>query len=246
MHLKRFLILACAMLLAACTVEPIRSYNGNPKPADQVARVIVPGAVSLDSIDAKSFSSPPDETRTYEIELLPGRHVLVFRYVALWGPHDSSALVTSNYASFDASFSAGQTYRLEYEVPKDEYDAIELKNSFKPVLLLSGTNQKLASRQLYGSAALRQSLAEMNAQATVPTMAQVSNPVVDVNKLEPTKQSTEPAQPLPSADTAVKEDTVKRLKFWWLMSNESEREEFKRWMKTVDESFSEQNPVKQE
>jgi uncharacterized protein YccT (UPF0319 family) len=86
----------------------------------------------------------------------------------------------------------------------------------------------------------------MNAQATVPTTAQVSNPVVDVNKLEPTKQSTEPAQPLPSADTAVKEDTVKRLKFWWLMSNESEREEFKRWMKTVDESFSEQNPVKQE
>ncbi len=245
MNLKRLFILTCAMLFVACSVEPIRSYDGSPKPADQIARVIVPGAVSLESIDGKSFSSPPDQTSNYEIELLPGRHVLAFQYIVLWGPHDSTTLVTSNYATFDASFTAGQTYRLEYEVPKDEYDAIERKNSFKPVLHLSGTNQKLVSRQSYGSAALKQSLTEMNTQASLPAV-QVSNPVVDINKLEPTKQGTESAQSLPSADTAVKEDTVKRLKFWWLMSNESEREEFKRWMKSVDESFSDQAPAKQE
>lgn len=246
MRLTRLFIFTCSIIVTACSVGPVRTYEGAPKSRDQVAHVVVPGAVSLDSVDGKDFSSPPDQTRTYDIELLPGRHVLAFRYAALWGPPDSETLVTSNYAAFDATFAAGQTYQLEYEVPKDEYDAIERKNTFKPVLVLSGTNQKLASRQLYGSDALRQTLAEMNAQAAVPQV-QVSKPVVDVNKLEPAQPSATATQtPLPGADAAVKEDTVKRLKFWWLMSNEKEREEFLRWMKTADESFSEQNPAKQQ
>jgi uncharacterized protein YccT (UPF0319 family) len=245
MRLKYLFILTCSLLLAACTVGPVRTYEGSPKSTDQIARVIVPGAVSLDSVDGKDFSSPPDQERSYEIELLPGRHILAFRYVVLWGSSDSPALITSNYAAFDTSFTAGETYRLEYEVPKDEYDAIERKNKFEPVLRVTSSNQKLTSRIISGPDALRASVAEMNAQTSIPLVA-VSKPVVDVNKLEAAEKSAMQAQALPDADTAVKEDTVKRLKFWWLMSNDSEREEFMRWMKSVDESFSDQKPVKQE
>jgi uncharacterized protein YccT (UPF0319 family) len=39
------------------------------------------------------------------------------------------------------------------------------------------------------------------------------------------------AAPMPGAEQAVNEDAVKRLKFWWLMASDAERDEFRKWMK---------------
>ena len=37
-----------------------------------------------------------------------------------------------------------------------------------------------------------------------------------------------------NAENAVHEDSVKRLKFWFLMANEKERKLFKKWMKSIE------------
>lgn len=240
MQYTNIFMLACTLLLSAClTTGPVQSYSGSPRQDNQIAQLVVPGAVSLDSIDGEEFTSPPDSTGKYEIHLLPGRHILVFKYTVNWGDPTSSTVVTSNLAAFDAIFGPGKVYKLEYPEPQSEFEAIELRNKFIPVISHPGSGQKFQSRRITNRDAIMISVNEMRSQTELSDI-NVSKPVVDINKLnsEKSKSAEMKSQALPDVETAVKEDTVKRLKFWWLMSNEMEREEFRQWMKSVDESFS--------
>jgi len=240
MQYTNIFILACTLLLSAClTSGPVQSYSGSPRQDSQIARLVVPSAVSLDSIDGEEFSSPPDSTGKYEIHLLPGRHILVFKYMVNWGDPVSETLITSNLAAFDAIFDSGKVYKLEYSAPQSELEAIELKNKFIPIISLSGSVQRLQSRRIPDREAIMISVREMKSQTGLNDI-KVSKPVVDINKLnsEDRQSAGTRSKPIPDVETAVKEDTVKRLKFWWLMSNEKEREEFREWMKSVDESFT--------
>ena len=68
-----------------------------------------------------------------------------------------------------------------------------------------------------------------------PSSAVVAIPEIQENRSGVLTESRSVVTPSGiDADTATREDAVKRLKFWWLMANEAERERFRRWMKQVD------------
>ena len=237
-YISAFLFGIIPFILNACTTTgPIQSYSGPSMPHEQIARIMVPGAISLDSIDGKEFSSPPEQNKPYEIQVLAGRHILVFKYMVAWGSSVSGTVITSNLAAFDETFEAGKSYQLSYKIPGDEYEAIRLSSQFRPELTGTNSPEKFLSRIIKNRDAIKVSVMELNTQPDLMSGISAKKPVVDINKVNAGIKATT-QQPLPDVETAARENPVKRLKFWWLLSNEAERAEFKQWMNSVQETFT--------
>ncbi len=219
------LLLFSSVLLMACSATgPVKFYSGPALPKDQLAIVVVPAAITVLSIDGKDVKSPSKETGTYEVQLTPGHHLIAFRYELFWGPIDAGMLVKSKLIGVDARFEAGKTYELRYKVPRDYEQATNYLSEFHARLIDVNSGQQYESYKIRNLDAI---VAAKLGNTTAPASAQM------------TKTVTTPAvTPQLSADTAVNEDPVKRLKFWWLMANKQQRQEFTEWMKTANESFA--------
>ena len=123
-------------------------------------------------------------------------------------------------------FLAGVNYELTYSVPQDEEAAEEMATKFKAKLLDKKTGRQVASR----------STAELGKFKGAPPIAlrsgdELKPKVNSVAITTPNKNVTVPADI--NVDAAVSKDTVKRMKFWWLMANEEERKRIKEWIKSV-------------
>lgn len=209
-------------LLVACAAPtgPIRFYSGPPLPKEKLAIVVVPAAITVRSIDGKEVNSPSMLSGTYEVQLTPGHHLIAFRYEMYWGTTDTGMMIKSKQTGVDAVFEAGKTYELRYKVPRDSEDAKDYLTSFNATLVDLTSGQQYSSYEIDNLDAL---LAARQTSAQAPKSG--------------TTESTA-TSPVMNADTAVKEDPVKRLKFWWLMANEQQRKQFTEWMKTANESFA--------
>jgi len=214
-----------AIFMSACSATgPLRFYEGPPKPPDQLAIVIVPAAITVRSIDGKSVDSPSKVSGTYQLQLLPGFHLIAFRYEYYWGTNDSGRLIKSKQIGVDAVFDAGVTYTLKYKEPQDKEGAEDLALHFSTTLVNDQTNQSYTSYEVENPTAVFAAKRNSNGQS----------PVVQTDNAAhgETKSMTD------QADQAVSQDPVKRLKFWWLMSNDKQRKEFTDWMKGASESFA--------
>lgn len=212
-------LLLTTVLLAACApTGPVKFYNGPEKPLSEIARVRVPGPITTLAIDGRDIRAPSKESGFYELHLSPGRHTLSFKYELYWGPADAGMLIKSSPTEVQAHFKAGQVYELRYDKPESEDEAFTMASDFQATLVERGSGRRIAATPSdeYPSGIT-------NAEAVVPNTP-----------------ATTPAQTsgsLPSADQATNEDAVKRLKFWWLMADEKEREEFRKWMQQNMPSF---------
>ena len=226
MHYRTLsLLLVLTGLLFACSATgPVRFYSGPPLPKQELAIVVVPAAITVRSIDGKEVVSPSNETGTYEVQLKPGHHLIAFRYELFWGTNDSGKLVKSKQVGVDTNFEAGKTYELRYRVPRDAEDAADYFFDFKATLLdLSGGHQ-------YKSYVIR----DLDAMVA----AKLGNSTAPASAPLPHTAATPTTTAKLSADAAVNEDPVKRLKFWWLMASPQQRQQFTQWMKTANESFA--------
>jgi len=227
-----FLLLVSLLWLQACTVSgPVHFYSGQPRPISETARLRVPGPITVKKIDGKEVDVPLQDEGFYEIFLLPGLHRVDFKYDLYWGDATSGMLVDSDVVGVETRFYAGMNYDLTYPVPEDEEEAYKMANKFKATLLEKETSRQVASR----------TTAELN-EFRINTANVYSSGVATQPKDNgaPTAESTGVmALKDIKADNAVRQDTVKRLKFWWLMANEEERNRFKEWMKSVEGVVSE-------
>jgi uncharacterized protein YccT (UPF0319 family) len=216
-------IIAVSLLISCSVTGPVRFYSGPPRPLDQLAIVKVPAAITVRSIDGQKVKSPSMETGTYELQLEPGHHLIAFRYYLNWVTGDSGMMVASKDVGVDTVFEAGKTYEIRYKVPRNADEAYDFMTSFDATLV------DLSSGQQYNSYEIQNldTILAAKRLGVNATASQVGVPAA----------TTTPAPTL-SADAAVKEDPVKRLKFWWLMANEQQRKEFSQWMKTATESFA--------
>jgi len=224
MHYRTLsLLIALTGLLFACSATgPVRFYSGPPLPKDQIAIVVVPAALTVRSIDGKKVDSPSKESGTYELELKPGYHIIAFRYELFWGSNESGRLVKSHEVGVDAVFAAGKNYTIQYKAPHSYDEALDLQTDFSATLVDMSSGQQYSSYEIHDLDALVAAKLG-NTTAAAPTTTTVATPAATA--------------PL-SADAAVNEDPVKRLKFWWLMANPQQRQEFTKWMKTANESFA--------
>jgi len=214
-----------AIFMSACSAPgTLRFYQGPPKSPEQLAIVIVPAAITIRSIDGKSVDSPSKETGTYQVELPPGHHLIAFRYEYFWGSNESGRMVKSDQTGVDAVFNAGSTYTLTYKEPQSMDEAYDLTRHFSVTLVDNQTGQSYASYNIDNLDSILAAKGMLSGQ-TQATQTVKSTP-------------TEAANMSDQADKAVSQDPVKRLKFWWLMSNDKQRKEFIDWMKGAKESFA--------
>jgi len=214
-----------ALFLAACSATgPVRFYQGPPKPQDQLAIVIVPAALNVLSIDGEPVDSPSQETGTYQLELLPGHHLIAFRYELYWGTNVSGKLVKSKEVAVDAIFNAGSIYRMHFKEPQTIDEAYDFYSHFSATLTNDQSGQSFASYEIENLGAVLAAKGIAKGQSPAAQRTVVAKPGSTV--------TTNPA------DKVVNQDPVKRLKFWWLMANEQQRKQFTEWMKGAGESFA--------
>ncbi len=214
-----FLLLIGFLLQACAPTGPVKFFEGQDRPNSEIARVMVPGPITVESIDGREVKVPSKEEGFYELRLLPGKHIIAFKYKLYWGSINSGMLVKSDLAAVDTNFEAGKVYELTYKKPKDEEEAFAFSNDFKATLIDRTSGQKTASFKIKN---LEAALLARNTQQNNGAAQTVAAPKT---------------QAMPTADQAVNEDPVKRLKFWWLMASEKERKAFREWMNSVPPNF---------
>jgi len=215
-----FLLLSTGLLQACYPTGPVRFYEGDARPASEIAKVKIPGPVTVKSIDGREVRVPSKEKGFYELQLPPGKHLVVFKYVRYWGTSETGLLIKSPLAAVDTEFRAGEVYELTYTRPKDEDEAFEFVGEFNATLVNLSSGKKTASFKV----------------KDLDTLLATRAMIQDSNRPSPSAAAS-PMSAMPSADQAVQEDPVKRLKFWWLMADEKQRKEFSEWMKSATPSF---------
>lgn len=211
-----FLILLTTLISACAPSGPVKFYDGATKAPGEIARVRVPGPITVLEIDGRKVDSPSREDGFYELHLSPGRHRITFKYELYWGSANSGMLIKSDPSEVSHDFAAGQVYELVYEKPESEDEAFTMASDFQATLVEAGGTTRVASYP------------PDQRPAPVVSPAPASSPQT------PVVSST-----MPGADQAVREDAVKRLKFWWLMADEKEREAFRTWMQQEMPNFNE-------
>jgi len=206
---------------------PVHFYSGQPRHNSETARLQIPGPITVKKIDGKKVDVPSIDDGFYEIYLLPGIHRIDFKYEQYWGDNISGMLMKSDVVGVETRFFAGMNYELTYPVPNSEEEADEIASQFKAKLLEKKTGRQVASRSTaeLDEFRIKTPIIYSSGNATQPK----------VNHAPITKSIGGVTVPTNiNADTAVREDTVKRMKFWWLMANEEERKRFKEWMKSAE------------
>lgn len=222
------LFLVSGLQACASVSGPVHFYSGQPRSGSETARLKIPAAITVTSIDGKEIKVPSKEQGFYEIFLLPGLHRIDFKYELSWGDNESGMLIHSDVVGVESRLYAGKTYDLVYRVPADMEEAYDMTaaSEFKARLVEQGTGRQVMSRPV--SELDKFKLTAVNEPGNMEVSPQVVAPVA------PEKPAEILAPKGMNADTAAREDTVKRLKFWWLMANEKERQQFRDWMKSVD------------
>jgi uncharacterized protein YccT (UPF0319 family) len=230
MALKLRLLLIFASLIAcqACTPSgPVHVYSGQHRPNVETARLLVPGPITVTAVDGKQVEVPSLEDDYYEIFLLPGLHRIDFRYELYWGDATSGGLVFSDVVGVETRFNPGMSYELTYAEPADEEAAMGMANKFKATLVEQQTGRRVDSR----------TTTELNVLGVKSSLFYTISEANQAESPKPTSSTTDVTPPPGiDADTAAREDAVKRLKFWWLIADEKERDQFREWMKSVDDS----------
>ena len=225
---RTFLLLLVLLWLQGCSTVsgPVHYYSGQPRPNSETARLLVPGPITVKKIDGREVDVPSIEEGFYEIYLLPGLHRIDFKYELVWGDNESAILVKSDVVGVETRFYAGLNYEFTYPVPEEQEEAYDMALKFKAKLVEKGTGRQVASR----------TTAELDEfRSNIPIEYSSEDATQPKDNHVPITESTGVMAPTDiNADTAVREDTVKRLKFWWLMANEEERNRFKEWMKSVE------------
>ena len=223
---KHLLVFVLLSLLVACNSVsgPVHFYPGQPRPATETAQVKIPAAITVVKIDGEKVNVPSKEEGYYYLYLLPGLHRIEFKYELTWG-NDGGMLLRSNVTGIETRLYAGMHYELTYPVPEGEREAYFLASEFKANLVEVKTGRQVKSRSIAELGEFRTNVVNQ------PTSAVVGIP--DRSEVVTRPEDTVTPATI-DADTATREDAVKRLKFWWLMANEVERERFRRWMKQVD------------
>ncbi len=214
---KKVLGLLCAaVFLSACASVkgPVRSYSGAPRPAGEIACVMVPVDLEVRRIDGKKVEIPYRPEGRYEVQLLPGEHRLQLVYKHLWGDSISSMLVVSDVMALQFQARAGATYRIDYPQLADESAATAYADEPRAWLTdpATGTRVEAVAVAAGGSQinrAIRGAFAGGGAASAAAAPGADGTAAAERRVLEA--------------------DRLERLKFWWKLADPDQRQQFLDW-----------------
>jgi hypothetical protein len=131
--MRRMLGLFSLLFLAGCAApKPLQLYEGAPKPAAELAHLIVPMTITILEINDR----PLDTFRVFVPEeqacdILAGDVSLKLRYDMIWDiDSEEYEVVKSEPITIQFKAEAGKTYRLEHEPAITRDDAHKLAANF--------------------------------------------------------------------------------------------------------------------
>ena len=233
----RVMILSILLvLLSSCANanKPVRAYAGVERPAAEIARFQIPSALEILAVDGKKLETPYVPGSQYELEVLPGEHVLKVVYAELWGDPTTSEYVTSDAFLFKLSVGAGRTYVFKHNGPEDLVAADFTRLGDIRIWieqLETGQTVQAENVTTYGSAVTRAILPSTYGQdvssGVQVTAVQQTPPATVAAKQNPAQRAT---SALTAEQIISRQDAVDRLQFWWKLADEKQRTDFKAWI----------------
>ncbi len=208
--LSLLLLSLLTTLVAGCaSTGLLKAYSGPEQPAAQIATVILPASVEVESING---TQQPNVTRAllkpvYSITLLPGAQDWRVRYYAPLadGYEERQREVTeSPWTSIQFTAEASQTYHLHVETPR----AIPGQHGAQDKVRFTVVAEKPAEPARPAPRAVPTKPAEPAPAVVVPSPAKAAAP-----------QTLEFA-------------AFEQLKSWWNVAGPRERQAFRDWLMT--------------
>ena len=205
--MKQITILLGTMLLAGCTTMRVQQlYEGSPRGASEIARILVPSGIEIGQVDGshimRTYALPGGDTQ--ELHVLPGKHVLKGRYAVILDVSEWEHIsFKSDFAQFAFTAQAGQTYEVKYEEPAQ--NVIEREISVPIDIWIVDANGNRISEKV--AREIRYARAEPSA------------------KHNPSPQKDE------GESGSVDSSTLIQLKAWWMGADEEAKSEFLDWIR---------------
>ena len=199
------LVVAGLLFGAGCASPVYRAYDGNPRPAAEVATVAITPEIDVLRIEGRAESG----LRTYlpghpeRIELLPGTNTIEVRYSSIFRTgHDDHETFYSRPVTLTFEARPGGRYRVAHDpVPED------------PVAARAPRDVDLWLEETRGGTPV----------AAVPRPVQPVPP-------SPAPQTARPAAAPTPEDGAGNLDALSLLQFWWERADDQQRSAFLEWV----------------
>ncbi|MFV2061262.1 MAG: DUF2057 family protein [Gammaproteobacteria bacterium] len=244
-------IILISGLVACATNDLSQLYEGDTKPDNEIAKILLPASLEVAEIDNKSIRTPFNPDGFQPIGLLPGKHKIRVYYKEHWGASTGGGVAVSDVFDFDVTLEAGKEYVFKHNGPKDLVDAdIESTvNDIKIWLYQPDTKitTQASGRVAYGNFINR---AVMSAAAYSPSSESVKQSETTLNELEQLQTNwkaaddrqrnsfktwvanrsatAKPPTENNAADKAKNANT--QLQHWWKMADEKQRKAFSDWI----------------
>lgn len=215
-------MLCAAFVVGGCAGNSnvIRTPGTESRPVTELARLQIPHALTLLSVDGEkldSVRSPND----YEVALKPGLRRLRFVYEKEWGnPNTYDWVYSEQVVEIAFEMRPGVVYRAGYPAVANRYEAARMARDLR-VWIDAPDGTRTSSQQvaLYGSPFMRLLRSEGNDEnitagaATGAASGTAGNPDL-------------------SAAAASEHDALQRLKLWWNLASNEQRRAFLLWTET--------------
>lgn len=171
-----FWLLMCVVFLSGCSASSriVRTYDGEPLAADQVARLLVPSDIKLMEVDGVAQKEYLLDNLALTYELKPGPHRLVYRYTAIWskpgGGEDAPKVdvIESSPRQVEFVFKPGVDYTLSFERPESRAQAFAMAPRFSASLADVG-GRTLVRDQAYQAPVVALAAAGVSAAQGAPS-----------------------------------------------------------------------------
>lgn len=218
--MKNFGLLYVALLLIGCAGNGsvIQTPGTSSLADDALAVVELPYALTLLAVDGEPVAAPRSDGNSHA-HLVPGTRRLHFAYEKNWGnPGTYDWVYSAHVVEIELSARAGVLYRAGYPEPANRQAAVRLARDLR-LWIDSPDGTRVASRQVapYGSPLsrlIRSNGGESTAGAAVAPAATAGNSVDQAEAL------------------LAEQDALQRLKLWWKLASDEQREEFQQWVRT--------------
>ena len=224
-------------LLSGCSASPtVRTWDGPSRDSSQLAVLHAPENVKLLSVDGKSMDSYLLQDLAVDYTLLPGSHVLVYKYRSIWATHGNPGsgnsrvdVVESAPRQSTLNAVAGAEYHFSFTDAEDKSGAQQLAESFSPVLVNQNDNV-VARAQTYeaGSQVATTTNAPdsgVTGPAPMPVVPQsastTSAPMANAGSAAaPSAPAAMPGNDLPTLDA---------MKMLWKQASSEDKKAFLKW-----------------
>jgi len=210
---------AMIFLAPGCSgTKTYKVYEGDDLSAGQVARLRIPIYMDVHSVDREKIGGASTFFRTgdMDLELAPGRHVVVVKYNDIWDVTDEyHEKVQSEPAALEFLAEAGKTYLICMDEPENMVSAQLYASDFKPWIEEAETGEKLEPLP-----------ADQKAEVPAPEETPTTGPA------ETQRSAAPPVSDKAPVVTQTEEDVspLEMLRFWWKRASTEGRKGFMEWI----------------